>query len=46
MKRTFLAAILVAAVVAGAATASGGGSLLNPSSLNKTAPATFSLKFG
>ena len=44
MKRTFLA-ITLAAIVVGAATASGGGSLLNPPSLHKTAPATFKAKF-
>jgi len=45
MKRALLAAALAAAVAAGVATASGGPSLLNPASLNATAPATFRAKF-
>jgi len=53
MKRTILAAALGAALVVGAAGCGGGSSsppappnaLLHPSSLNKTAPATFKAKF-
>jgi peptidyl-prolyl cis-trans isomerase A (cyclophilin A) len=45
MKRAFLAAILAAVVAAGAATASGGPTLSDPSSLKATAPATFNAKF-
>ena len=44
MKRAFLAAALVAAIAVGVAAASG-PSLYYPSSLHKTAPATFSAKF-
>jgi peptidyl-prolyl cis-trans isomerase A (cyclophilin A) len=45
MKRAFLAVVLSAAIVAGAAAASGKPSLLNPSSLHKKAPATFRARF-
>jgi cyclophilin family peptidyl-prolyl cis-trans isomerase len=44
MKRAFLAATLVAAILAGVAVA-GGPSLTNPSSLHAKAPATFTAKF-
>jgi peptidyl-prolyl cis-trans isomerase A (cyclophilin A) len=44
MKRAFLAATLGAAILTGVA-AAGGPSLLNPASLNATAPATFTAKF-
>ena len=44
MKRALLAVGLVAAIAVGVAAASG-PSLLNPASLNATAPATFSAKF-
>ena len=45
MKRMLLATLLAAAIVVGVAAASGGPSLLNPSSLHKKAPATFKAKF-
>jgi peptidyl-prolyl cis-trans isomerase A (cyclophilin A) len=45
MKRAFLAAALGAAIVTGVAAASGGPSLLHPSSLHAKAPATFNAKF-
>jgi len=45
MTRSVLAAVLGAAIIAGAAGASGGPSLLDPSSLNATAPATFNARF-
>jgi peptidyl-prolyl cis-trans isomerase A (cyclophilin A) len=45
VKRALLAAVLAAAIVAGVAAASGGPSLLRPSSLHKTAPATFKARF-
>jgi len=45
MKRTVLAAVLAAAIAVGAAAASGGPSLLHPSTLHAKAPATFSAKF-
>ena len=45
MKRAFLAAVLCAAIGVGVATASGGPSLLHPSSLHLKAPATFKAKF-
>jgi len=44
MKRALLAVGLVAAIAVGVA-AAGGPSLLNPASLNATAPATFTAKF-
>lgn len=45
MKRSVLAAALAAAIAVGVAAASGGPSLLKPSSLHKKAPATFSVRF-
>jgi peptidyl-prolyl cis-trans isomerase A (cyclophilin A) len=45
MTRSVIAAVLTAAIICGAAIASGGPSLLDPSSLNATAPATFSARF-
>ncbi len=45
MRRAFLAAALCAAIISSVAAASGGPSLLHPSSLHKTAPATFKAKF-
>ena len=45
MKRSVLAAALAAAIAVGAAAASGGPSLTDPSSLHAKAPATFSAKF-
>lgn len=45
MKRAFLAALLAAAIAVGAAAAAGGPSLLDPASLDATAPAVFSAKF-
>jgi peptidyl-prolyl cis-trans isomerase A (cyclophilin A) len=45
MKRAFLAAALCAAIAVGVAAASGGPSLLHPSSLRLKAPATFKAKF-
>jgi peptidyl-prolyl cis-trans isomerase A (cyclophilin A) len=44
MKRSLVAAVLVAAIVTGVAAASG-PTLLNPATLNATAPAVFSAKF-
>ena len=45
MTRSVLAAVLAAAIISGVAAASGGPSLLHPSSLHKKAPATFSARF-
>jgi peptidyl-prolyl cis-trans isomerase A (cyclophilin A) len=45
MTRSVIAAVLAAAIISGAASASGGPSLLDPSSLNARAPATFSARF-
>ena len=45
MKRSVIAAVLAAAIAVGVASASGGPSLLRPSSLHKTAPAVFKAKF-
>ncbi len=45
MKRSVFAAVLAAAIAVGAAGASGGPSLLNPSSLHAKAPSTFSARF-
>jgi peptidyl-prolyl cis-trans isomerase A (cyclophilin A) len=45
MTRAGLAAALAAAIISGAATASGGPSLLHPASLHAKAPATFSARF-
>lgn len=45
MTRSIFAAFVAAAIVAGVATASGGPSLLHPSTLHAKAPATFDARF-
>jgi len=45
VKRSVIAAVLAAAIAVGVAAASGGPSLLHPSSLHKKAPAVFKAKF-